>query len=238
MDAITAVAAKSRQSCLTLCNPIDGSPPGSSVLGILQARILEWVAISFSNAQKWKLKVKSLSHVQLFATPWTVAHQAPPSMGFPRQEYQSGLPLPSLMLLLRTPKFCYIRWGTFKVLIKIVIQKMFITWLTKQWTNKSSRDWNKWMMQRLGRATAQIFTITCLQCLFQPPEGRNSMLFFDLLIPNIMPKGSSRNKIKILHKWRGRERKICLRGKGLNLILKPPKASWSVSCTRIQDFIY
>ena len=83
------------QSCLTLCDPIDGSPPGSSVLGILQARTLEWVAISFSNAWKWKVKGKSLSRVWLLATPWTAADQAPPSMGFSRQEYWSGVPLPS-----------------------------------------------------------------------------------------------------------------------------------------------
>ena len=88
-----AAAAKSRQSCLTLCNPIDGSPPGSPTPGILQARTLEWAAISSSNAWKWKVKVKLLSRVQLFATPWTIAYQAPPSMGFPRQEYWSGLPL-------------------------------------------------------------------------------------------------------------------------------------------------
>ena len=88
-------AAKSLQLCPTLCDPIDGSPPGSPVPGILQARTLEWVAISFSSACKWKVKVKSLSHVWLFATPWTAAFQAPPSMGFSRQEYWSGLPLPS-----------------------------------------------------------------------------------------------------------------------------------------------
>ena len=87
-----AATAKSLQSCPTLCNPIDGSPPGSPIPGILQARTLEWVAISFSNAWKWKIKVKSLSHVRLFATPWTAAHQAPPSMGFSRQEYWSGVP--------------------------------------------------------------------------------------------------------------------------------------------------
>ena len=90
-----AAAAKSLQSCPTLCDPIDGSPLGSSVPGILQARILEWVAISFSNAWKWKVKVKLLSHARLLATPWTAAYQAPPSMGFSRQEYWSGLPLPS-----------------------------------------------------------------------------------------------------------------------------------------------
>ena len=90
-----AAAAKSLQSCLTLCNPTDVSPPGSPVPGILQVRTLEWVAISFSNAWTWKVKVKSLSRVWLFATPWTAAHQAPPSMGFSRQEYWSGVPLPS-----------------------------------------------------------------------------------------------------------------------------------------------
>ena len=93
-----AAAAKSLQSCTTLCNPIDGSPPGSPIPGILQARILEWVAISFSNAWKWKMKVKLLSHVQLLATPWTAVYQAPLSMGFSRQEYWSGVPLPSLVL--------------------------------------------------------------------------------------------------------------------------------------------
>ena len=90
-----AAAAKSLQSCPTLCDPIDGSPPGSPVPGILQARTLEWFAISFSSAWKWKVKVKSLSRVRLFATPWTAAHQAPPSMGFSRQECWSGVPLPS-----------------------------------------------------------------------------------------------------------------------------------------------
>ena len=84
-----AAAAKSLQSCLTLCDPIDGSPPGSTVPGVLQARTLEWVAISFSNAGKWKVKGKLLSRVRLLATPWTVAHQAPPSMGFSRQECPS-----------------------------------------------------------------------------------------------------------------------------------------------------
>ena len=77
----------SLQSCPTLCDPTDSSPPGSAVPGILQARTLEWVAISFSNAWKWKVKVKSLSRVRLLATPWTAAYQAPPSMGFSRQEY-------------------------------------------------------------------------------------------------------------------------------------------------------
>ena len=90
-----AAAAKSLQLCPTLCDPIDGSPPGSPVPGILQARTLGWVAISFSNSEKWEVKVKSLSRVRLFATPWTAAHQAPLSMGFSRQEHWSGVPLPS-----------------------------------------------------------------------------------------------------------------------------------------------
>ena len=89
-------AAKSLQLCPTLWDPIDGSPLGSSVPGIHQARILEWVAISFSNAWKWKVKVKSLSRPRLLATPRTAAYQAPPSVGFSRHEYWSGVPLPSL----------------------------------------------------------------------------------------------------------------------------------------------
>ena len=90
-----AAAAKSLQSCQTLCDPIDSSLWGFPVLGILHARTLEWVAISFSNAWKWKVKVKSFSHARLFVTPWTAAYQAPPSMGFSRQQYWSGVPLPS-----------------------------------------------------------------------------------------------------------------------------------------------
>ena len=92
---ICVCAAKSLQSCLTLCNLIYGSPPGSSVPGILQTRTLQWAAISFSSAWKWKGKVKSLSRVRLLTTPWTAAYQARPSMGFSRQEYRSGAPLPS-----------------------------------------------------------------------------------------------------------------------------------------------
>ena len=95
IQAAAAAAAKLLQSCPTLCDPVDGSPPGSPVPGILQARTLEWVAISFSNAWKWRVKVKSISCVHLLVTPWTAAYQAPPSMGFSRQEYWSGLPLPS-----------------------------------------------------------------------------------------------------------------------------------------------
>ena len=101
----TATAAKSLQSCLTLCDPTDGSPPGSPVPGILQARTPEWAAISFSNACKWKVKVKMLSRIRPSATPWTAAFQAPPSIGFSRQEYWSGLDLIALQ-------------GTFKSLLQ------------------------------------------------------------------------------------------------------------------------
>ena len=107
IDSAAAVAAvKSLQFCLTLWDPIDRSPPGSPVPGILQARTLEWVAISFSSAWKWTVKVKSLCRVWLFATPWNAAYQAPLSMGFSRQEYWSGVPLPS-PILLGTQKY---RW--------------------------------------------------------------------------------------------------------------------------------
>ena len=93
-------SAKLLQSCPTLCDPRDSSPQGSLVPGLLQARTLEWDAISLSSAWKWKVKVKSLSRVWLFTTPWTAAHQAPPFMGFSRQEHWSGVPLPSLSILL------------------------------------------------------------------------------------------------------------------------------------------
>ena len=109
-----AAAAKSLQSCPTLCDPLDGSPPGSLVPGILQAITLEWVAISFSNARKWKVKVKLLSHFQPSATPWTAAYQASPSMGFSRQEYWSGVPLPSLIFpsirVFSNESVLHIRW--------------------------------------------------------------------------------------------------------------------------------
>ena len=92
MYVYAADAAKSLQSCPTLCDPIDGSPPDSAIPGILQARTLEWIAISFSNVWKWKVKVKSFSRVRLLATPRTAARQAPASMGFSRPEYWSGVP--------------------------------------------------------------------------------------------------------------------------------------------------
>ena len=151
-----AAAAKSLESCLTLCDPIDGSPPGSPVPGILQARTLEWVAISFSNAWKWKVKVKTLSCVQLLATPWTAVHQAPPSMVFSRQEYWSGLPLPSLMINLDSilksrditlpPKVCLVKAMVFPV----------VMYGCESWTIKQAEHWRidafeLWCWRRLLR---------------------------------------------------------------------------------------
>ena len=122
---LVAVAVKSLQSCPTLCDPIDDSPSGSPVPGILQARTPEWVAISFSNAWKWKVKVKSLSRARLVATPWTTAHQAPPSMGFSRQEYWRGLPLPSPQLVASGSKYSYNR-----------TEKNYLSRSSKTWRGK------------------------------------------------------------------------------------------------------
>ena len=126
-------AAKSCQSCLTLCDPIDSSPPGSPVPGILQARILEWVAISFSNAWKWKVKMKSLSSVQLFVTPWTAAYQAPLSMGFSRQEYWSRVPFPNGLQISLSSVLCSYYYlfmhATYNPLSKWILPKVCLFYL-------------------------------------------------------------------------------------------------------------
>ena len=106
-----AAAAKSLQSCPTLCDPRDSSPPGSPVSGILQARTLEWVAISFSKAWKWKVKAKSFSLVRPLVTPWTAAYQAPPSMGFSRQGHWSGVPVPSPLVTVGNRYPCHTHMG-------------------------------------------------------------------------------------------------------------------------------
>ena len=144
-------AAKSLQSCPTLCDPRDVSPPGSPIPGILQARTLEWVAISFSNAWKWKVKVKVLSRVRLFATPWTAAYQAPPSMGLSRQEYWSGVPLPSLealvyQVLKRNTKLLGIgRWWGRK-------KRLSIKFITHELKNNSKRESQKnWQTHNQGQ---------------------------------------------------------------------------------------
>ena len=129
-----AAAAKSLQSCPTLWDPRDGSPPGSPVPGILQARTLEWVVIAFSNAWKWKVKVKSLSRVRFLAALWTAAYQAPPSMGFARQEYWSGLPLPSPDIYLGEVKI-YVHtsciWTFIEALLIITWNNSDAHWLAK-----------------------------------------------------------------------------------------------------------
>ena len=127
--------AKSLQSCLTLCDPIDSSPPGSPVPGILQARTLEWVAISVSNAWKWKVKVKLLSRVWLFATPCTAAYQAPPSMGFSRQEYWSGVPLPSLKVAQSCPTLC----DPMDYTVRGILQARILKWVAILFSRGSSQ---------------------------------------------------------------------------------------------------
>ena len=122
-----AAAAKSLQSCPTLCDPIDDNPPGSPVPGILQARTLEWVAISFSNAWKWKVKVKTLSRVRLLATPWTAAHQAPPSMGLSKQEYWR-----------QRPQFCF-QLCHWKAVTSLLLASQYLFFILK--VNKS-----EWML--------------------------------------------------------------------------------------------
>ena len=128
---IYTATVKSLQSCLTLCDHIDGSPPGSLVPGILQARTLEWVAISFSNAWKWKVKVKSLSHVRLLETPWTAAYQALPPMGFSRQEYWSGVPLPSPFKALVQTLFQHHNTQIFHVYLAQIKRQRTAIWVNK-----------------------------------------------------------------------------------------------------------
>ena len=136
--AYAAAAAKSLQSCPTLCDPIDGSQPGSPIPGILQARTLEWVAISFSNAWKWKVKVKSLSCVRLLATPWTAAYQVPPPMGFSRQAYWSGVSLPSLLNCNNRIIIIIILVASFSVCSFLLL---FIPSFCKSYLDSSSSSW-------------------------------------------------------------------------------------------------
>ena len=143
-------AAKSLQSCPTLCDPIDGSPPGSPIPGILQARTLEWVPIAFSNAWKWKVKVKSLSRVRPSVTLWTAANQAPPSMGFSRQEYWSGVPLPAPSALLQSHVKDYRSQTT---VTNIVIMKKFkLLWGLPKRDKKTQLE-----QTLLGKCSHQIF---------------------------------------------------------------------------------
>ena len=179
-------AAKSLQSCPTLCDPIDGSPPGSPVPGILQARTLEWVAMSFSNAWKWKVKVKSLSRIWLLATPWTAAYQAPPSMGFSRQEYWSGVLLPSpyicVCVCVCVCVYIYISlWSLYKeswalkniCFWTVVLEKT----LESPWTTRRS---NQSILKEispeysLGRTDAEAETP-----ILWPPDAKNWLIWKD-----------------------------------------------------------
>jgi len=117
-------------------------PTRLPVPGILQARTLEWVAVSFSNAWKWKVKVKSLSHIRPLATPWTVAYQAPPSMGFSRQEHWSGVPLPSpIYICMHKYIHTYIRQTFMYTWLKIP-PAMQETWVwSLGWVIPWRREW-------------------------------------------------------------------------------------------------
>ena len=151
-----AAAAKSLQSCPTLCDPIDGSPTGSPVPGILQARTLEWVAISFSNAWKWKVKVKSLSRVRLFTTPWSTAYQAPPSMGFSRQEYWSWVPSPSPCIFSKL-SLIILSFGNQNINLLAGKERWH---RCTEWTcghSGEGRKWDKW------RNSINIYTLTCVK---------------------------------------------------------------------------
>ena len=130
-----AAAAKSLQTCPTLCDPMDCSLPGFSVHGILQARTLEWVAISFSNVWKWNLKVKSLSRVWLLETPWTAAYQALPSVEFSGQQYWSGVPLPSLDAFFIYPLSQWSRIGRNSAYNKGIAHEASVNQRTGQKTN-------------------------------------------------------------------------------------------------------
>ena len=144
--AAAAAVAASLQSCLTLCNPIDRSPPGSPIPGILQARTLEWVAISFSNALKWKVKVNLLSCVRLWAAPWTTAYQVPPSMGFSRQEYWSGVLLPSPVLhhtiICNTSSLVTIFWSCHMYIILIFLQSFGFSGIHARVDMLGNTHWN------------------------------------------------------------------------------------------------
>jgi len=165
-NGCATAAAKSLQSCPTLCDPVDGSPPGSPVPGILQARILEWGAISFSNAWKWKVKVKSLSRARLLATPWTAAHQAPPSMGFSRQEYWSGVPLAQSCPTLCDPMDCSLQGSS----IHGIFQARVLGWVTISFSRGSSRpmDWT-----RVSHVVGRHFTVWATRevCLLTKEAG-------------------------------------------------------------------
>ena len=160
-----AATAKSLQSCPTLCDPIDSGPPGSHVPGILKARTLEWVAISFSNAWKWKVKVKLLSLVRLFEIPWTAAHQAPLSIGLSRQEYWSGVP--SIYKYFLSPE--QPSKGTVTVL-QMRNQKS-VEWASQGHTTWCEKSWDQREMSpgsRLGHFQNSVAGFPAISCFCSP----------------------------------------------------------------------
>ena len=176
-----AAAAMSLQSCPTLCDPIDGSPPGSPVPGVLQARTLERVAISFSNAWKWKVKVKSLSRVWLCATPWTAAHQAPPSLGFSRQEDWSGC-----HCLLRHYHTSNHKW-TLSHEQDREARRAAVHGVTRSWMWQSGWTTTSWTVQGCGEEISS--------CLIATDPGQHFLIFcLDLansvfLLETLHPQG-------------------------------------------------
>ena len=168
--------AKSLQLCPTLCDPIDGSPPGSAVPGILQARTLEWVAISFSNAWKWKVKVKTLSCVGLLATPWTAAYQAPLSTGFSRQEYWCGLPLPSPMTSLDS----ILKSRDITLLTKVHLVKamvfLVVMYVCENWTIRKAEHWRIDALNVLLQKAIES-PLDCKQMKSVNPKGNKPWIF-------------------------------------------------------------
>ena len=207
LDAATT--AKSLQSCPTLWDPIDGSPPGSSLPGILQARALQWVAISFSNARKWKLKVKSLSCVQLFVTPWTVAYQAPPSMEFSRQQYWSA----------RTNLDNTLKSRDITLLTKVHIVKAMVfpvvmfgceSWMIKKAEHQRIDAFERWHWRRLLRVpqTARRSNLSILKEISPEYSLEGLMLRLKLqYFGHLMWRTDSLEKTLMLGKTEGRRRR-------------------------------
>ena len=181
-----AAAAKSLQLCPTLCDPTVGRPPGSAVPGILQARTLEWVAIFFSNAWKWKVKVKLFSRVRHFATPWIAAYQAPPSMGFSRQEYWSALPLPSPIARRNINNLRYAD-GT-SLMVESEELKSLLMKVKEEWKSWLKLNIQKTKIMASSHAWSYIFPfLLCFSLLFfsqlfvRPPQ--TPILLFCIFFP-------------------------------------------------------
>ena len=194
---------------------MDSSPPGSPVPGIFQARILEWVAISFSNAWKWKVKVKSLSRIRLLATPWTAAYQAPLSLGFSRQEYWSGVPLPSPMTNLDSIlKRRDITLSTKVCLVKAIIFPVVMygceSWTVKKAERRRIDAFELWCWRRLLRVpwTARRSNQSILKEISPGCSLEGLMLKLKLqYFGHLMRRADSGEKTLMLGKIEGRRRR-------------------------------